>query len=165
MSPILQGALWGLVALVPLALNFRALKTDYREHVDAVGLSLMLVILWALSNIIAMSPPGPPQNMIPLTAIDLIATAICAAAWLTQRRAYKMALAGLFVFELWQHAAFWNAWPSPGILYNYKASLNAAFALQLLVTGWPGGVVLVRDALSWLSHRRAFHPFVDAGHR
>lgn len=165
MSDELQIGIWGAAALVPLAINYAALRENYHRYVDAVGLSLMLVILWALYNIARASPPGEPENMLVLAVIDVIAMGICAAAWVTQPKPYKLVLAIIFLGQLTIHATFWLAWPQPELLYNYKAALNATFALQLLTAGWPGGAALVRHGLDWLSdHRRADH-YVGARRR
>lgn len=162
MSEAAQIVLWGFVALIPFGLNTWALRDDYHGHVDAVGLSIMLILMWALYNLALVSPPGQPQNMLVLTAMDVIATGVCAAAWVTQPKPYKLILALLFVLQLALHAAFWLAWPRDGLLFNYKALLNATFALQLLTAAWPGGVALVRHGLDRLSDYRRAHHYVGA---
>lgn len=165
MSDVVQIALWGLASLIPFGLNAWALRGHYHAYVDAAGLSLMLILLWALYNLSLVSPPGQPENMLVLTVLDVIATGICAAAWVTQPKTYKLTLALLFVFQLACHAAFWVAWPQDGLLFNYKAILNATYALQLIVAAWPGGVALVRHCLDRLSDHGRAHHYVGARRR
>ncbi len=165
MSETAQIVMWGFVAMIPFGLNVWALRSHYHAYVDAVGLSLMLVLLWALYNLSLVSPPGQPENMLVLAVIDVIAMGICAAAWVTEPRPFKLVLAVLFLGQLGLHASFWMAWPQPGLLYNYKAALNATFALQLLTAAWPGGTALVRHGLDWLSDRWRADHYVGARRR
>lgn len=165
MSAALQIELWGAAALLPLILNYGALRRQFKAHVDDVGLSVMMVMSYALYNLIIHSPPSQPENMVALSIMDLMFTGIVAAAWVTQPKTYKMVLTILFISQLAIHAAFWLSWPQDGLLYTYKAGLNATFALQLITVGWPGGHALVRRGLAYLSHRWGVHSHARLGSR
>jgi hypothetical protein len=153
MSNALQIGLWGIAAVIPLGVNWWAHRLYKPRFTDALGLSLFMVLMWALYNVVVASPPGRPQNMIPLTFLDVAAMFVVLVAWASRHRAYKLILASLFLAQLVIHAAFWLAtsWRGPaehGMLYSYLACLNATFALQLLTVGFPGGRALVRRHLT-----------------
>ncbi len=152
MSATLQLGVWGVMSLIPLALNWLAHRAERNRYVDSVGLSMMLVLFWAAYNIVITSPPGRPENMIPLVGLDVLGVAVAMAAWVRHRRVYKLLLAGLFIAQLIIHVAFWlawNAWPNPDLLYTYMACLNGTFALQLLAVAFPGGWAIVRRYFSF----------------
>lgn len=120
----------------PLILNLVT-----RQRADAVGLAGMLVLTYAFGRVMRvwLTPPEALQ-FYPLE--DALCAIITFAAWRTQREWWKVALCGLFLFQLCAHAAFWASWgvnPTDKVaLRTYMVLLNATYILQLLTVSTGG---------------------------
>lgn len=147
MSTELQIALWGTATVAPLALNILT-----KRSADAVGLSLMIVMIWLLGRVFWMLYT-PPEAMQWYPVIDAVAGAFVFQAWLRRPVFWKVALTALFVAQCVLHAAFWMSWPADGSLLSYLVANNLLFALQLLCVSAPGGFHVARLVGHWLSDR------------
>lgn len=154
--------LFALLVLVPLLLNGVASRFDFKGFVDAFGISVMLIIIWAITNIMA-AIFAPPLSKALHWLIDFVGLSVCIIAWRTHRERWKLVLAGLFLAQLFLHALFWVEWqtqPHGNMLYNYVLGLNMIWLVQLATAAWPGGRYVVgrlvdRGAHSWADHYRA----------
>lgn len=165
MSPLAQAALYGFAATVPVALNWHANSRVRDRYIDALGISVMLLMLWALSNLLA-AINTPPENMILFPALDLVGLYVAANASVARFRRWKILLSMAFLLQLAVHAAFWlgHSHTSGGVsLTRYVLWLNGLFLAQLLCVAWPGGIYGLRRVLSWLSDRRHSHSPAGVG--
>jgi hypothetical protein len=147
--------IWGLLASLPLVINLRAYALDRERFVDAVGLSAMVLIMWAMTNALDWRYPFPDNKFLhPM--FDLAGGMTAMAAWWTHRKPWKLILAGLFLLQSVFDASFWLSWllhKNPAIGYNYVLWLNVVFIAQLVVLGWSGGASVARDLFARLSLR------------
>lgn len=156
--------IYGAIALIPLLLNFAASRSDLCRFVDAVTLSAMLCVMWAFTTIAAQIWPFPESKQFhPL--LDLIGLTAALAAYATQRAAWKLGLAALFLAQLVAHAAFW--WmrlnhPLPGMGFAYILALNVLWIGMIGCLSMSGGAHVLRRSLDWLRHHRV-RPFLARG--
>ena len=156
--------LFAIAVLIPLLLNGVASRFDFRGFVDAFGLSVMVLMFWALTNVMAalLEPPAS-KALHPL--IDFIGLSICIITWRSHKEWFKLALAGLFLVQMGLHATFWVEWatqPHGSLLYTYALTLNITWLMELVVLALPGGGYVVGRAIDWgIRDRRVHH---RAGH-
>jgi hypothetical protein len=136
-----QLAAWGAATMAPFILNL-----GMRRGPDAVGLSIMLVLIWVLGRVF-WSLWSPPASMQLYPLIDAAAGMTAFTAWMTRPTWWKLVLTGLFLVQLALHVAFWAAQPVEGSLSRYIALNNLCYAMQLVVVAWPGGWRLVTHHL------------------
>lgn len=144
-----QVALWGLLTVVPFALNMAT-----KRHPDAIGLSGMIVMIWAVERVL-WTLWTPPECMSAYPAIDFMAGVTAFVAWSTHRARYKLILAGLYVLQLMAATDFWWAWAfdhSSANTWRYVALNNGVYLLELLCVAWPGGSYAAHSIFSRLSH-------------
>lgn len=147
--------IWGTFAALPLALNLRAYSLDRERFVDAVGLSAMVLIMWAMTNLLDWKYPFPDNKSLhPL--FDLAGGMTAMVAWWTARKPWKLVLVGLFLAQSVLDASFWLSWvvhKGAQVGYDYVLWLNLLFLFQVIVLGGPGGASVARDILARLSGR------------
>lgn len=151
MSAELQISLWGLATLVPVGLNLAG-----KREADALGLSLMIVLIWVLGRVLwALYPLPDCVNLYPV--IDGLAAVTCFTAWSSRKKHWKAGLGTLFLFQLGLHSAYAIAYaqnPAISVFYRYIGENNALFALELFCIAWPGGRdVVARVIFGRLSRR------------
>jgi hypothetical protein len=151
-----QIMLWGAAVGFPVILNLAM-----RQSPDALGLSGMLVIIWAFGRAMWVVW-SPPECLALNPLIDSIAGATVFSAWVTRPRFWKFALGALFVAQVCLHLDFWLSWPQNASLYRYILLNNTLFAGQLACVLWPGGSSVARSTGAWLSGLA--HPIRHAGH-
>jgi hypothetical protein len=149
---------WAFPALllIPLLLNGIASRFDFKGFIDAFGLSVMIVIIWAITNLMA-ALFDPPMSKALHWLIDFVGLSVCIMAWRTHHELWKLFLAALFLIQLGLHALFWVEWqtqPHGNMLYEYVFGLNMIWLVQLAVTAWPGGRYVVGRLLAWSFPRR-----------
>lgn len=161
MSAQAQTALWAVAVLLPFALNAWVGKRP-----DAIGLSGMLIIGWGFQRVCwAIWTPPEAMQFYPLMDAAFGLTAL--SAWITARRFWKLVLACVFATQCALHAAFWLGWEnaflflvgqptSASALLRYIQLNNVAFALELCIVAWPGGLDVARSLVSGLP-ARAWH--------
>lgn len=156
MNDLLIAAIYGLAAVLPVGLNWYANSQVRDRYMDALGLSVMLVIFWGVSNIL-VALGTPPQNRALYPVIDFVGLCFAANAAVRRFRRWKVLLSLTFLLQLATHAAFWPAYIySQGTLshYNYDLVLNVLFLAQVACVAWPGGSYVVRHVIAWLPLRR-----------
>lgn len=140
MTPQQQVLAWGLATATPLIINAAT-----RRGPDAKGLSVMLLWIWVACRVCG-ALYTPPESVQWYPLMDVMAGAVCLAAWRTERALWKLVLVGLFVLQLAGHTAFWIhvlrvGWPGAkddGGFYRYVAINNTLCALELLTASSPG---------------------------
>jgi hypothetical protein len=151
-----------VLVMIPLLLNGIASRFDFKGFVDAFGISVMIVLIWVITNIMAVLF-DPPTSKTLHWLVDFVGLSVCMISWRTHREAWKLILAGLYLTQLGLHAAFWTEWetqPHGNMLYNYILCLNITWLLQLVVNAWPGGRHVAGRLLAWgfsgrsLDHRK-----------
>jgi hypothetical protein len=142
---------FGALLLVPFALNFLASRDDYARYVDALFVSGMLCAIWAFTNTVVALWPFP-QNHEFHPLVDLIGLSVAVAAYMTQRQAWKLTLAFLFLSQLIVHAWFRASliYPPPMSGRDYVGLLNVLWVAQLICVGSPGGCHVAICALDCL---------------
>lgn len=147
MSTELQIVLWGVAVALPVLLN-----TVTGRHPDAVGLSVMILLIWAMGRVFG-ALYTPPESMQWYPVVDCAAGITCFVAWRERPALWKLGLVTAFVLQCALHAAFWLAWPAAGSLLRYIVFNNIIFAWELCLVGGPGVVALARDVGFRLSRR------------
>jgi len=142
MSESMQILVWGAAVAAVVGVNLYNRSDDP----DAAGLSMMLLILWVLSNLLE-GLYQPPDSMKIYPLMDLAAGLTAYLAWRTRKVAWKLGLAYLFVIQLAAHFSFWAPAfvaelrgfpPVTGDFSTYKIVLNVVFILQLILVGGVG---------------------------
>lgn len=147
--------LFGFLVLIPLAVNFSAIRIDYSRHIDAFALASMICVFWAFTNTIGLVWEWPESKKFH-SLIDLIGLTACVASYIGRPRRWKAYLAMLFMVQLCAHAAFWWAYKgntAGSIAYTYALTLNLTWLAQLVCVGASGGFVVLSCALDRLRHR------------
>lgn len=144
---------WAILAVLPLVVNLMAAKGSFSVLADAIGLSAMLALLWALVNMIdAVWTLPSNKSLHPVLHLAMGALIMC--AWRSHRERWKLVLAGCYLAQCSLHAAFWLAWagqPSQHMLFLYVAGLNVLFACQVAVLAWPAGLHVARGLVAGVS--------------
>ena len=151
MSAEIQTALWGAATFLPVGLNLLG-----KRESDALGLSVMIVLIWVLGRVFWAFYPIPDcVNLYPV--IDGLAAITCFTAFASRRATWKAVLGSLFLAQLALHTAYAIAYvrdPGIPIFYRYIGENNIIYALELFCAAWPGGQhVGARDLFRRLSHR------------
>ena len=147
--------LFGVLVVIPLAVNYAACRVDYQRHMDAFMLASMLCVFWAVTNSIGMLWEFPESKKFH-SLIDLLGLLTCVASYVTARRRWKAYLALIFLVQLGAHAAFWWAYDgntAGSIAYAYKLTLNLTWLAQLVCVGASGGVVVFGGVIDHLRNR------------
>lgn len=151
--------LFAIAVLIPLALNGLASRFDFRGFVDAFGLSVMVVLFWSLTNVMAVVF-NPPASKALHPLIDFIGLSICVISWRTHKEWFKLVLSGLYLAQIGLHATFWVEWatqPHGNLLYQYALTLNITWLMELVVLAMPGGGYVVGRAVDWGIHNWRVH--------
>lgn len=146
------GEAFGLLTIIAVGLAIYGSRRDP----DALGLSLMLLIAWALTNVadgLWLAPDSKAFNAVTDLTIGLMAV----GAYVHQPARWKFTLAAMFGVQLIADTIYQGwilAWPDQVHLstLQYIWLLNSTFALQLACVGWPGARDVVRN-LSDLRNR------------
>lgn len=153
MSVEAQIIAWGVAVCAPFVLNL-----TQRRYIDAIGLSGMMVLIWALGRVL-WTLMGPPACLSLNPVIDGCAGAVAFTAWATQKANWKLCLCGLYVAQCAGHFDFWLGWPEQTDLYSYIALNNTLFAGQILCVSYPGVSDVVKMAVRRMSSRaNTVHP-------
>jgi len=153
MHSFLYSPLWPLIfflaLLVPVALNFVAWKKDGKEYDDAAGLTMIVVIIWAMTNLFDLFYPFPESKSLhPI--LDVVGGLSSLLAYRHERKAWKLFLTGLFAGQLVAHVIFGVAlWLNPyaELRLHYSLWLNVLFICQVVVLSFPGGGYAARIVL------------------
>lgn len=155
--------LYGLACLAVYAVNAWSASQDKPNYVDAQGVAGLLAISYGLTNVVH-SAYGLTDAILAFPIIDFALTWMVLRAWLRNRRAWKLVLAGLLVAQLAAHAAFIVAWhngeATMGGLWYYTLTINGTFALQLLTVGSTGASYVLGRLVRSLSNRRGSDPIL-----
>lgn len=144
------GEFYGALTLVAVLVTW----ANSKRHPDAFGLALMLMVAWALTNVMD-TLWDPPASKAFNSVTDLTIGLMALWAWYTRRAAWKLNLALLFGVQSFAHVLYqgWFGATVEFTTYNYEAFLNATFALQLGCVVWPGGRDALVRAVARLRHR------------
>jgi len=114
---------------------------DDRRHVDALGVSLMLVVSFILTNVLEVTV-GWPDMVVWFPFMDAAFCAMLYVNWRRHPRAWKAVVMASLVAQLVAHFGATVLWESDQLTrsgtYLYATFINGAFALQLLATGSVG---------------------------
>lgn len=152
-------ALFSVLVLAPVTLNLIGSTRDFARFVDAVNLSMMVLIFWVVTNFMALIFDFPTSKVLH-AAIDFIGLGASVRLWRHDRAIWKLTLAGLFLIQLGLHGAFWVDWsthPAAELAYNYIRNINIVWLAELAVVAWPGGRYVVGSVLDRSLHRRRVH--------
>jgi len=151
--------LFGLACLMTYAVNAWAAHDAKPRYADAVGVSVLFCVSYALSNLL-VHLFGFPGGVMVWPLIDLALLCMVARAWYKNRTAWKAILAGILVGQLAAHVAFFHilqtGQATQGSVYIYSLIMNVSFGLQLLTVGSAGVGHAVGIASRRLLDRRRF---------
>lgn len=149
---------YGLATLFVYALNTWASR-DNPKLVDAWGVSLMLCVTYALSNIV-VGLFGWPETIVWFPFIDALFATMLFYNWRKDRRAWKVVVMSAVAFQGAAHVvaiAMWKAGVlTGGSLYIYAVIMNGAYIVQLLANGGVGLAHALSRLRAWrtdLLHR------------
>jgi len=114
---------------------------DDRKNVDALGVSLMLVVSFILTNVLEVTV-GWPDMVVWFPFMDAAFCAMLYFNWRRHPRTWKAVVMASLVAQLVSHFGVTVLWESDQLTrsgtYLYATFINGAFALQLLATGSVG---------------------------
>lgn len=135
-----QILMWSIAVLAVVIVN------AFSKDPDAKGMSIMLALIWATSNVLAAFY-SPPESMRLYPVMDLAGGLVAYAAWMRRHAVWKLLTAWLFFSMCLVHVAFWlheaiadlsrGAVP-PGSLLAYVVALNVLTAVQLVCVSSSG---------------------------
>lgn len=132
--------LFGLATFLVWAVNQWAAHDD-RRHVDALGVSLMFVVSYVLTNALSITV-GWPDLVAWLPFLDATLCAMLYFNWRRHPRAWKGIVMAALVAQLVAHFAATVLWRGDQLTssgaYLYATLINGAFAIQLLAAGSVG---------------------------
>lgn len=132
--------LFGLATFLVWAVSQWAAHDD-RRHVDALGVSLMFVVSYVLTNVLSITV-GWPDLVAWLPFLDATLCAMAYYNWRRHPRAWKAVVMAALVAQLVAHFAATVLWRGDQLTssgaYLYATLINGAFALQLLAAGSVG---------------------------
>ncbi len=130
------GLFYLTITVFPLALNLAT-----KQRADAVGLSALVIITFAISKAMRLGW-DPPDALRLYCVMDFISGCVALQAWRTQKEWWKLGLTFAFGFELCADVAFWTAYAvghatDTVTLYTYMVVYNLACiaGLMLLCVG------------------------------
>ncbi|CAB4157151.1 hypothetical protein UFOVP679_4 [uncultured Caudovirales phage] len=151
---------FGVACLLTYAINAWAAAHAKPKYADAVGVSVLFCVSYALSNLLVFLFHFPGAVMVwPL--IDLGLLIMVARAWYKDPTLWKAVLSTILVGQLAAHAAFFfilqTGHATQGSVWTYALIMNVTFGLQLLTVGSAGvchAVGVLRCAMSnrWRPH-------------
>ena len=132
---------FGIACLLAYAINAWAAADAKPAYADAVGVSVLFCISYALSNLLVYLFGFPNAFMVwPL--IDLGLLFMIARAWYKHPTAWKAVLSAILVGQLAAHVAFFyilqTGQATRGSVWTYALIMNVTFGLQLLTVGSAG---------------------------
>ena len=149
--------LFGIACLLTYAINAWAAHDAKPRYADAVGVSVLFCVSYALSNLL-IEIYGFPHGVMLWPLIDLFLLCMVARAWYKGPRAWKAILSGILVGQLAAHVALFYVLEAghatQGSVYTYAVIMNATFGLQLLTVGSAGAGHAVGVIVRGLSDRR-----------
>lgn len=172
-----QLMLYGLMVLVPWALNAWAAKHDFGRYADAVYMAAVLCCVWIATNAVALFV-GPPQSKALHPIVDLIALTIVAQSVLVHdkdgpMRWWKTVLGLLFVLQVSLHASFWLAWwrndlslettIGKSVYSRYLWTNGLIWVCELVAAGWPGGRYVASRVVARVRSRGRLHRNAHGG--
>lgn len=114
---------------------------DCRRNVDALGVSLMFVVSYILTNVLWASV-GWPDMVAWFPFIDATLCAMIYFNWRRHPKRWKAVVMAALVVRLVAHFAATVLWKgeqlTPTGTYLYATIINGAFAIQLLAVGSVG---------------------------
>lgn len=130
---------------------------DDRKNVDALGVSLMFVVSYILTNVLAATV-GWPDMVAWLPFMDAALCAMIYFDWRRHPRAWKAVVMMALVAQLVAHFGTTVVWKTDQLTFSgtylYATIINGAFAIQLLAVGSVGvGHGLGRLLTAWLNIR------------
>jgi hypothetical protein len=133
--------IFGLWCLATYAVNAWAAAHAKPRFADAVGVSVMFCMAYALSNTL-VEVYGFPAGVMLWPVIDLVLLGMVARSWYKGRSWWKPVISALLVFQLISHVAFFHVLQVGGAtqhsVYVYAVMMNVAFGLQLVTMGSVG---------------------------
>lgn len=147
---------FGIACLLTYAINAWAAHDARPRYADAVGVSVLFCVSYALSNLLT-ELYGFPHGIVPWPFIDLFLLCMVARAWYKGPTAWKATLAFLLIVQLTAHVALFyileSGHATNGQVYIYAVMMNYTFGLQLLTVGSVGICHAVRVIFGNVSHR------------
>lgn len=144
--------LFGIWCLLTYAVNAWAAAHAKPRFADAVGVSVMFCMAYALSNTL-VEVYGFPAGVMLWPVIDLVLLYMVAQSWYRERQWWKPVISALLVFQLIAHVAFFHILQTGAAtqhsVYMYAVMMNVAFGLQLITMSSVG----VGHALVVACHR------------
>lgn len=148
----------GVMVMVALILSAGAALFNFSEHGDTLGCAALLAMSVKVA-IFARMFPTPPDGVGSFAAypvFDLIALVVIGSSYAAKPRLWKIALAFLFLGQLFAHGGFWV-----GRKYGhdnfpvYMLIVNLFAGLQKLVLAIVGAHGLAVGLGAWLHDRRS----------
>lgn len=150
------GEFWGAVTLCVLALVWATEK----RHPDTLGVVLMLLVSWALTNV-QDATFEPPESKAFNAVADMTLGFTALVAYQARKQTWTLVTALLCGFQMITHVVY-QAIPETGwTTYIYDVVNNATYALKLAAVSSPGardvvrGLSRLRDRLVAGHHRGA----------
>jgi hypothetical protein len=144
---------------------FYAYRSRPDKYADLMGVSVMMVMALAVSNLVH-TMYGFPEAMLAFPVIDLMLVAMIFRAWMKNREAWKVVVVSAIVVQLMLHLVSIFMWKTGALtmhgLYVYVVALNGLFVVQLLTLGFVGASHGLDNLRRWLSHRRGLFPIPNA---
>jgi len=152
---------FGVACLLTYAINAWAAAHAKPRYADAVGVSVLFCVSYALSNLLVQLFGFPDAFMV-WPVIDLALLLMIARAWYKSPTTWKVVLSVLLVGQLTAHVAFFyilqTGQATRGSVWTYALIMNVTFGLQLLTVGSAGASHAVGVISRRLLDRRQLRP-------
>ncbi len=137
-------------------LSFWAYLKEPRRYADLMGVSVLLTLVFAISNLVVVLY-GFPEALLAFPILDLTFAVMIYRAWLKNKEKWKVVMVGALVSQLALHTSTIAVWKTDQLsalgLWYYLNALNTLFIVQLGALGWVGGGHALRRLGAWLSDR------------
>lgn len=153
---------FGLAHVAVVLLSALAWRADRPTYADALGVSVLLLAIWAASNVL-YALFGFPPAAIGYPVLDAMGALAVLGASRSRREPWKGAVLACFVLMTAMHLAFWTN-PNADALTYWKLG-NLALGLQLACAALPGGGHVCGALVSGLLRRQRRGPETVDGWR
>lgn len=155
-----------IATVLVFGICFLAYRSSPRKYADLMGVSVLLVLSFALSNLL-VALYGFPPAMLGFPVIDIALAGMIFRAWSRNREAWKIVMVGSLVAQLVLHMVSIAMWKTGALtqhgLWSYVVCINAIFVVQLLTLATVGVGHGLDHLRRWLSDRRSLPAVADAG--
>lgn len=154
-----------IATVIVFGICFLAYRSRPRKYADLMGVSVLMVLSFALSNLL-VALYGFPSALLGFPVIDIALAGMIFRAWSRNREPWKVVMVGSLVAQLVLHMVTITMWKTGALsqygLWSYVVSINAVFVVQLLTLATVGVGHGLDSLRRWLSDRRRVPAVADA---